>query len=293
VNRNELLEKYSEPIRVLDHGYVKLVDAFGDDERVVAAARNSYDGKGKSDSRGLIRYLRRSRHTTPFEHPHLTLDIKLPIFVARQLVRHRTQTISEVSGRYTILPEEVYIPEPSQVCYQATENKQGRAGPMPEEEATAFINLTMGNAGEVFNEYTAWCEAGLAKETARINLPLGTYTKWWSTQDLHNLFHMLGLRRDGHAQYEIRVYAEAIAQIVKDWVPLAFEAWEDYEFYAHRFSRMEVEMLRHLVDSFVSNTHHDKLREKFRQLFDHCGVETTRERAEFLKALGITLPKEE
>lgn len=245
MNRDDLFDKYADPIPVLDHGFVQLLDVMGDDLTIEEAARVSYqNGTRKvSDTRGLLRYLLRHRHTTPFEMASISLRVKLPIFVERQWVRHRMASTNEMSARYSELPEEFYVPEADQVCHQDKKNKQGRAEPFEAERAEDF-RRACGVAGSLdFSAYRAWLAAGLARETARINLPLSTYTmKVWST-DAHNLLHFLALRMDAHAQYEIRVYAHAIASIVADWLPLTWEAFEDYRLGAVSFSRMEAKAL--------------------------------------------------
>lgn len=251
MNREELLATYGSGVRVLDHGHVRLVDVMGDDERIEQVARLSYEGgRRRSERRGLLRYLMRHRHTSPFEQVAITLDIKLPIFVARQLVRHRTQSLNEVSGRYSVLPEEFYVPDPEQICYQDANNLQGRAGQMGAREADAFRAFIRAGAEDAFEIYHAALEWGVAKETARMGLPVNTYTHWWTTWDAHNLLHMLALRLDSHAQWEIRQYAEAIANIVRDWLPLTWEAFEDYRLGAVTLSRQEVDYLRNVCATY-------------------------------------------
>lgn len=297
----ERLQRHTERRRVLDHGHVALVDVMGDDERIASVARLSYEGsRTPSETRTLLRYLLRHRHTSPFEQAVITLDIRLPIFVARQLVRHRMQSLNEVSARYTPLPADFYVPDPSQVCGQSAANRQGRAGPIAPEVAdefrTALITFSDGAFGmyeEALNDDGAGnpvdpARPMIARETARLGLPVNTYTHWWTTWDLHNLLHMLALRLDHHAQWEIRQFAEAIADIVRDWVPLAWEAFEDYRLKAHTFSRAEVEVLKALVARALNAS--PSPRTAVRELFETHEVETTRERGEFLAALGVTLP---
>lgn len=248
MTREELLVAFGEsnPIKCLDHGHVFLVDVMGSDERIEQVARLSYEGnRKKSDTRNLLRYLMRHRHTSPFEQAVITLDIKLPIFVARQLVRHRTQSLNEVSGRYSVLPEEYYIPTLDQICNQSLQNKQGRA----ERHSIAAIiqNQQRIDASDAFTSYAFQIEQDVARETARMQLPLSTYTHWVTTWDLHNLFHMLSLRLDSHAQWEIRVFAEAIWTIVQEWVPISAEAFIDYRLDAHTFSGPEMELLTELL----------------------------------------------
>ena len=246
MNREELLTEFgAESRRVLDWGHVRLVDVMGDDARIEEVARLSYEGARKvSERRSLLRYLLRHRHTSPFEQVAITLDIKLPIFVARQLVRHRTQKLNEVSARYSVLPDEFYIPTPAQVCYQDSNNKQGRAGPVSDDVLDRFMGNTLDDAKEAFSTYRMALEDGVARETARIGLPLSTYTHWYTTWDAHNLLHMLHLRLDKHAQWEIRQYAEAIAEIVRAWLPITWEAFEDYRLNAQTLAGYEVELMR-------------------------------------------------
>jgi thymidylate synthase (FAD) len=244
----EHLRRFTTPTRVLDHGHVTLVDVYGDDERVEAAARLSYEGqRARSSTRNLLRYLLRQRHTSPFEQCCITLDIRMPIFVARQLVRHRTAKLNEVSGRYTELPADFYVPRAEDVCYQATDNKQGRSGPLPVEEAEAVRAAMREQNERGFELYQRLLAQGVAKETARMHLPLATYTHWWWTMDLHNLLHFLELRMDPHAQWEIREYAGVVAGMIREWVPVTHEAFVDYALLGHRFSRQELAMLRAMI----------------------------------------------
>ena len=219
---------------VLDHGFIRVIDYMGDDAAIVQAARVSYGAGTKhvSNDEGLIRYLMRHRHTTPFEMCELKLHIKLPIFVARQWIRHRTASVNEYSARYSILDREFYIPAHDQLAAQSTVNNQGRGAVLEGEEAARVLDTLKRDAAQAYDSYEAMLsqegQQGLARELARMNLPMNIYTQWYWKTDLHNLFHFLRLRADAHAQYEIRVYAEAIAACVKDWVPLAYSAFEDY-----------------------------------------------------------------
>lgn len=300
MNREELLQKYAEPIRVLDHGYVRLVDVMGDDLAIEEAARISYDGgRGRkvSDRRALLRYLFRHRHTSPYEMAEIKIGMKLPIFVARQIIRHRTANVNEMSGRYSELPAEFYVPDNAHLAYQSADNKQGRSKLFPREEAEQLREQMRGEASEAFATYSQFLEADMAKELARINLPLGTYTEWYWKIDLRNLFHFLGLRLDKHAQYEVRVYAEALWTIVQDWCPLAAEAFVDYELEAEAFSRMDLAMLRDIVADWKSiqddlcvsehkdpKTHLDWL---ISEMFERHGLDNKRERQELLAKLGL------
>ena len=224
---------------ILDHGFVRVVDYFGDDGAIVQSARVS-SGKGTkkvSDDRNLIRYLLRHRHSTPFEMCEIKLHVKLPIFVARQWIRHRTANVNEYSARYSILDREFYVPAADQLASQSQTNRQGR-GDLLEgsaaEQALAAIEGLSNDAYAVYEKLLGTdpgadaAEPGLARELARMVLPTNYYTQWYWKVDLSNLLHFLSLRADAHAQWEIRVYAEAICDIVKRWCPMAFEAFQDY-----------------------------------------------------------------
>jgi thymidylate synthase (FAD) len=227
---------------VLDHGFVRVIDYFGDDAAIVQAARVSY-GKGTkkvSDDRNLICYLMRHRHSTPFEMCEIKLHVKLPIFVARQWIRHRTANVNEYSARYSILDREFYVPVPGQLAAQSATNRQGRGdllqGAAAEKALGAIENLSA-EAYRVYEELLNETRdgrvivpdaPGLARELARMTLPTNYYTQWYWKVDLNNLFHFLSLRADAHAQYEIRVYAEEICRIVERWCPMAYEAFKDY-----------------------------------------------------------------
>lgn len=220
--------------QVLDHGFIRVIDYMGDDAAIVQAARVSYGAGTKhvQNDEGLIRYLMRHWHSTPFEMCEIKLHVKLPVFVARQWIRHRTANVNEYSARYSILDREFYIPEPAQLAAQSTVNNQGRGAVLSGEESARVLALLKSDAAQMYDHYEAMLsqdgQQGLARELARMNLPMNIYTQWYWKTDLHNLFHFLRLRADAHAQYEIRVYAEAIATAVRDWVPLAFAAFEDY-----------------------------------------------------------------
>lgn len=219
---------------VLDHGFIRVVDYMGDDSAIVQAARVSYGAGTKhvSNDEGLIRYLMRHWHSSPFEMCEVKLHVKLPVFVARQWIRHRMANVNEYSARYSILDREFYIPAPEHLAAQSKVNNQGRGDLLEGPEAARVLDLLKSDASRSYDSYEAMLsqdgQQGLARELARMNLPANIYTQWYWKTDLHNLFHFLRLRADPHAQYEIRVYAEAIAACVKDWVPLAFAAFEDY-----------------------------------------------------------------
>ena len=227
---------------VLDHGLVRVIDYMGDDAAITQAARVSY-GRGTkavSNDEGLIRYLMRHWHSTPFEMCEVKFHVKLPVFVARQWIRHRTANVNEYSARYSILDREFYIPAPDQLAAQSTVNNQGRGAVLEGEEAARVLDLLREDAMRSYDHYESMLsqdgQQGLARELARMNLPANIYTQWYWKIDLHNLFHFLRLRADAHAQYEIRVYAETICDIVKDWVPLAYGAFEDYRLGAVQLS---------------------------------------------------------
>ena len=248
-----LEERLYQPVQVLDHGFVRVIDYMGDDAAIVQAARVSY-GQGTKKSRddsGLIRYLMRHWHSTPFEMCELKLHVKLPVFVARQWIRHRTANVNEYSARYSILDREFYIPAPEHLAAQSTVNNQGRGSVLEGEEAARVLEILKGDAGRSYDHYEEMLsqdgQQGLARELARMNLPANIYTQWYWKVDLHNLFHFLRLRADPHAQYEIRVYAEAICEMVKDWVPAAYAAFEDYRLNATQFSGPGMSALRRML----------------------------------------------
>lgn len=237
-----------QEFKCLNHGFVRLVDYMGGDARVVQAARVSYGPGAKTvrEDAGLIHHLVRNWHTSPLEQVVLTFHMKMPIFVARQFVRHRTARLNEISGRYSIMRDEFYVPALEDICYQSTDNKQGRSGPLDPIDALAVTEVMKLEQATAHTQYSGRIEQGIAKETARINLPLSTYTEWYFQIDLHNLFHFLGLRLDEHAQYEARVYAKAMATCAKAVAPTCYEAFETHILNAVTFSYDEVNfMLRH------------------------------------------------
>ena len=250
------------PIPLLDHGFVRVVDYMGDDGAVVQAARVSY-GRGTrsvSDDRGLINYLMRMGHTTPFEMCEIKLHVKLPIFVARQWIRHRTASVNEVSARYSILDREFYVPGEDVTASQSQGNRQGRGGTLSAEQAAWVQGLLREDAERAYDHYEELLNEGpngepmdpnrdgLARELARMNLSLNYYTQWYWKIDLHNLLHFLQLRADAHAQYEIRVYAEAMLErIVRPWTPLVHEAFLDHRLNARTLSGPALQVVRALV----------------------------------------------
>jgi thymidylate synthase (FAD) len=235
---------------VLDHGFIRVVDYMGDDAAIVQAARVSYGAGTKhvQNDEGLIRYLMRHWHSTPFEMCEIKLHVKLPVFVARQWIRHRTANVNEYSARYSILDREFYIPAPEHLAAQSTVNNQGRGAVLEGAEAARVLDLLKSDSNRAYDHYEEMLsqegQQGLARELARMNLPANIYTQWYWKVDLHNLFHFLRLRADPHAQYEIRVYAEAIAETVKDWLPLAYAAFEDYRMGGVTLSAKAVAVLK-------------------------------------------------
>lgn len=275
---------FLEPRQVLDHGFVRLVDTMprlvpeGEtaDHAIVRAARVSYQGGTKTSrtDRGLIRYLMRKRHTSPFEMVELKFHVKLPIFVARQWVRHRTASINEVSARYSVLPEEFYVPEDQHLRPQSSTNKQGRATePFSEEEAEQFSwDITQVN-WRSYKTYDGFVKKGLARETARGVLNVNIYTEWYWKVNLLNLLKFLQLRMDPHAQYEIRVYADAIARMVVELAPWTFEAFQDYWQHAETLSLQEAAALKAILSP--------ELREQWVARVVEVGAASARELDEF------------
>src|SRR5271166_2604203 len=256
-----LEEMLYEPVPVLNHGFIRVVDYMGDDEAIVQAARVSY-GRGTrrtSEDQGLINYLMRHRHTTPFEMCEIKYHVKLPIFVARQWIRHRTANVNEYSARYSILDNEFYVPAPEHLAAQATTNRQGREQVLDGAAARRVLDLLRGAAerayagyAELLNEDAAGApidpaRPALARELARINLSLGFYTQWYWKIDLHNLMHFLSLRVDPHAQYEIRAYAEAMLGTLARWVPMTHAAFLEYRMNAALISATGLEVIRRLL----------------------------------------------
>ncbi len=257
----ELEKILYQPISVLDHGFVRVIDYMGDDSAIVQSARVSY-GKGTkkiSNDQGLIKYLMRHRHSTPFEMCEIKFHIKLPIFIARQWIRHRTANVNEYSARYSILDKEFYIPSIENIAAQSSVNNQGRGEVLSSEEASNVISILKADAEQTYANYESLLnessegavldenKAGVARELARMNLTLNTYTQWYWKIDLNNLLHFLALRADEHAQYEIKVYADAMLDIVKKWVPITYSAFDDYRVGGTELSAKEVNFLRKLI----------------------------------------------
>jgi len=249
------------PVPLLDHGFVRVIDYMGDDAAIVQAARVSY-GRGTkrvSEDAGLIRYLIRHRHSTPFEMCEIKFHVKLPIFVARQWIRHRTANVNEYSARYSILDREFYIPKPEQLAAQSASNRQGRGDVLEGAEAAHVLDLLREDAMRNYDHYAEMLNEdadgapvdperqGLARELARMNLSLNFYTQWYWKTDLHNLLHFLSLRADAHAQYEIRVYADAMIEMLKAWVPATYQAFLDYRLGAAVLSAQMLAVVKRML----------------------------------------------
>jgi thymidylate synthase (FAD) len=247
--------------KVLDKGFIRLVDYFGSDERIVQSARVSY-GKGTKSVREdklLIDYLWKNEHTSPFEQVVFTFHCKLPIFVARQWIRHRTARLNEISGRYSVMKEEFYIPEKENIKFQSKDNKQGRSEELvPDELKERVLNILKESNSISFKGYTDMIESGLARELSRINLPLNLYTEWYWQIDLKNLLHFLKLRLDHHAQYEIREYAKVMGGIVKIVCPYTWEAFEEHTLFSVKFSKSEFKILEKLINKDLINSNEFK-----------------------------------
>ena len=238
---------------VLDHGFIRVIDYMGDDAAICQAARVSYGRGTKSvqNDTGLIRYLMRHWHSTPFEMCEIKLHVKLPVFVARQWIRHRTANVNEYSARYSILDREFYIPAPEHINAQSVVNNQGRGQALQGEEAARVLEILKADSTRCYDNYESMIsdegQDGLARELARMNLPANIYTQWYWKVDLHNLFHFLRLRADKHAQYDIRVYADAMCKVVADWVPAAYGAFEDYRLGGVQLSGRALDCVRRML----------------------------------------------
>ena len=245
--------------KVLDSGFIRVMDYMGDDTAIIQSARVSYgEGTKKvSNDKGLIRYLMKNWHTTPFEMCEIKLHIKLPIFIARQWIRHRTANVNEYSARYSILDKEFYIPKPQHMSSQSTTNKQGRGSNLSKKDTERFLKILKDDAERNYKHYEDMLnenqsgeiknddKTGLSRELARINLTLNTYTQWYWKIDLHNLLHFLYLRDDPHAQYEIQAYAEIILnKIVKRWVPYTYDAFKEFQLESYNLSKTAIEVIK-------------------------------------------------
>jgi thymidylate synthase (FAD) len=257
----ELEEVLYEPLPVLDHGFIRVVDYMGDDAAIVQAARVSYGAgtKRARDDSGLINYLMRHWHTSPFEMCEIKLHVKLPIFVARQWIRHRTANVNEYSARYSILDREFYVPDAAHLAGQSAANRQGRADLLEGDEAKRVFEILKGDAQSAYDHYEEMLnensegevldegKAGLARELARMNLPVSFYTQWYWKTDLHNLMHFIRLRADGHAQYEIRAYADVLYDLLRRWVPITAEAFDNHRAGAANLSKNGLAAVRALL----------------------------------------------
>jgi thymidylate synthase (FAD) len=236
--------------KVLDKGFIRLVDYLGNDSRIVQAARVSY-GKGTKtyrEDKGLINYLLRNDHTSPFEQVVFTFHVKLPIFVARQWIRHRTARLNEISGRYSVMKSEFYLPSTTDIAFQSENNKQGRASTaVPAKLQKKVLSILEKYQQELYGAYEDLLENNIARELARINLPLSLYTEWYWQIDLHNLFRFIKLRLDSHAQMEIRAYAEVLQAIGKKVCPMAFDAFDEHVLHGMRFSKTEMAATKNLI----------------------------------------------
>lgn len=250
-----------EPLPVLDHGFVRVIDYMGDDAAVVQAARVSY-GRGtkrQRDDQGLINYLMRNWHTSPFEMCEIKLHVKLPIFVARQWIRHRTANVNEYSARYSILDNEFYIPAPEHIAVQSSTNRQGRGEVLSQEDARRVQEILRDDALRAYAHYEELLNEGpegeprdpgapsVARELARMNLSLNFYTQWYWKTDLHNLMHFLRLRADAHAQYEIRAYADVLAEVLERWTPMTHSAFVNYRLGSAQISKQGMEAIRRML----------------------------------------------
>ncbi len=247
-----------EPFPLLDHGFIRVIDYMGDDGAIVQAARVSY-GKGTkkvSEDQGLINYLMRHRHTTPFEMCEIKFHVKMPIFVARQWLRHRTANVNEYSARYSVLDREFYLPRPEHIAAQSTSNNQGREDVLMGQDAKRVLDYLKHDALLTYKHYQEMLNvddegnvidiqwSSVARELARMNLPVNFYTQFYWKIDLHNFMHFLSLRADPHAQYEIRVYAERMLEILKAWVPLTYNAFIEYKMGATHLSKTATDILK-------------------------------------------------
>ncbi len=273
-------------IPVLDHGFIRVVDYMGDDAAVVQAARVSY-GRGTkqvSKDAGLINYLMRHRHTTPFEMCEIKFHVKLPVFVARQWIRHRTANVNEYSARYSVLDREFYIPEPAQLAAQSAANRQGRGDVLEGDEAARVLEILKQDSTLAYDHYEEMLNEredggvidperqGFARELARMNLPINIYTQWYWKTDLHNLMHFLSLRANSHAQHEIRVYADAMMETLVKWVPLVADAFEQYRMGAtHLSAKGMTAVKRMLAGETVEQTSSGLSAREWRELMDILG----------------------
>ena len=239
-----------QQISVLDHGFIRLIDYMGSDARIVQTARVSYGAGTKTlrEDAGLIDYLLRHEHTSPFEHVVFEFHCKMPIFVARQWIRHRTARLNEISGRYSVMSPEFYNPPREKISFQSADNKQGRnPEDVPAELQDKVLELLRQDQSAVYSNYEEMLNDDIARELARINLPLSTYTEWYWQMDLKNMFHFLKLRMDAHAQWEIQEYGRAMAKVVQAVCPLAYESFERHMVKGARFSSNEIDAIKQVM----------------------------------------------
>ena len=283
VTSPELEKILYEALPVLDHGFVRVVDYMGDDSSIVQSARVSY-GKGTkkvSTDEGLIKYLMRHWHSTPFEMCEIKYHVKLPIFIARQWIRHRTANVNEYSARYSILDKEFYIPAKEQLSAQSTSNRQGRGDLISGKQADEVLKILKDDATRTYDNYERMLnerfdgkiidenKIGLARELARMNLTLNSYTQWYWKTDLLNLLNFLFLRADHHAQYEIRVYAEAMLDTVKKWVPITHAAFLDYRVGAAHISSKGLKIIKSMLNGHEINFDNSKMsKREWNELMD-------------------------
>ena len=282
----ELEDILFQPIPVLDHGFIRVIDYMGDDAAVVQAARVSY-GRGTkkiSDDAGLINYLLRHRHTTPFEMCEIKYHVKLPIFVARQWIRHRTANVNEYSARYSVLDREFYVPEEEHLAVQSSANRQGRGNILEGKEAKRVLEILREDAQMTYDHYIEMLieseegniidvsKEGLARELARMNLTLSTYTQWYWKTDLHNLLNFLSLRADMHAQYEIRVYADAMMETLRRWCPITFQSFSDHRVEGVTLSGKAIKVVRKLISGVHINQEESGMsKREWRELMEVIG----------------------
>ncbi len=273
---------------VLDHGFVRVIDYMGDDAAVVQAARVSY-GRGTkkvSEDRGLINYLMRHRHTTPFEMCEIKYHVKLPIFVARQWIRHRTANVNEYSARYSILDNEFYVPKPEHLAAQSKANRQGRDAVLAGKEAERVFDILRKDSELVYEHYMEMLNegeagqpldperSGLARELARMNLSLAFYTQWYWKTNLHNLMHFLSLRADAHAQHEIRVYADVMIDTLKRWTPICHDAFMEYRMGGAHLSKTGLAALKRMIQGEKVDQKSSGLNPReWRELMNSLGID--------------------
>ena len=283
VTSPELEKILYDAIPILDHGFVRVVDYMGDDSSIVQSARVSY-GKGTkkvSTDDGLIRYLMRHWHSTPFEMCEIKYHVKLPIFIARQWIRHRTANVNEYSARYSILDKEFYIPAKEQLSAQATNNRQGRGDLITGSQADEVLKILKDDSIRTYDNYEKMLnerfdgtvidekKSGLARELARMNLTLNSYTQWYWKTDLLNLMNFLFLRADSHAQFEIRVYAEAMLETVKKWVPITHAAFLDYRVGAAHVSAKGLKIIKSMISgNSISFNNSDLSKREWNELME-------------------------